>query len=261
MRVRGRAHFMEAKGGMGMLKNIQIIVLGVCIACATIASSVILSQGFLKITKFTREQITVTGSAHKNIKSDFIVWKGSFSRRDADISNGYRRLKEDMTKVKAYLFAQGIADKEAVFSPIGTTTLYRKNEKGNDTNDIQWYVLTQAVEVRSAEVDKVTELSRESTELINKGVEFSSEAPEYTYTRLDELKVEMLSMATENAKQRAENMVRATGNRIGVMRSARMGVFQVTPLHSTEVSDWGVNDTTSLEKKVTAVVSVSFAIE
>ena len=56
-------------------------------------------------------------------------------------------------------------------------------------------------------------------------------------------------------------MAKATGNTIGFMRSAKMGVFQITPINSTEVSDWGENDTSSLYKKVTAVVTVSFAIE
>ena len=67
--------------GGRMLRNSQIIVLGVCIAVATIVSSVILSQGFMKVMKFTREQITVTGSATKEIKSDYIVWKGTITRR------------------------------------------------------------------------------------------------------------------------------------------------------------------------------------
>ena len=53
--------------------------------------------------------------------------------------------------------------------------------------------------------------------------EFYSGSPEYFSTKLDDLKVEMLAKATENAKLRAENMVKATGNRIGFMRSAKMG--------------------------------------
>ncbi len=71
----------------------------------------------------------------------------------------------------------------------------------------------------------------------------------------------MLAEATKNAKQRAENMVHATGNLIGTMRSARMGVFQITPVTSTDVSDYGENDTSALEKTVMAVVSVTFSIE
>jgi hypothetical protein len=244
-----------------MLRNSQIIILGICIAVATIIASVILSQGALRIMKFTREVITVTGSAQKNIRSDYIVWKGAFSRRDVDLKVAYQMLKEDLAKVKQYLESKGVLEKETVISQVETTTLYKKNEKGYDTNDIQGYRLSQRIEIRSNDVDKVDRVSREATELIDQGIQFESQAPEYLYSKLDELKVEMLAKATENAKQRAENMAKSTGNRIGFMRSAKMGVFQITPLHSTEVSDWGVNDTSSLEKKVTAVVNVSFSIQ
>ena len=244
-----------------VLRNSQIIILGVCLAAATIVSSVILSQGFLKVIKFTREQITVTGSAQKSITSDYIMWSGVFSRRDTNLSTAYKALQDDLVKVQTYLLSKGVNEKEVIVSQISTTTVYKKNEKGNDTNDIQGYLLSQNVDIRSGDVENITRVSRESTELINQGVEFVSGAPEYTYTKLDELKIEMLANASENAKERAASMVKATGNTIGLMRSARMGVFQITPVHSTEVSDWGVNDTTSLEKKVTAVVSASFAIE
>lgn len=247
--------------GGRFLRNSQIVILGICIAVATIASSVILSQGFLKIMKFTKEVISVTGSAQKDIKSDYIVWRGSFSRRETDLKTAYQKVREDLDKVKAYLISKGVSEKETIISQVSTDTVYKKNEKGNDTNDIQGYRVTQGIEIRSNEVDKIDKVSREVTELIDQGVEFSSEAPEYFYTKLDELKIEMLTKATENAKQRAENMAKATGNKIGFMRNARMGVFQITPINSTEISDWGINDTSSLEKKVTAVVNVGFAID
>jgi hypothetical protein len=247
--------------GVKILRSSQIIILGLCIAAATIVSTIILSKGFLKITKFVREQVTVTGSAQKEIKSDYIVWKSSFSIRQADLKTGYRKLNDDLEKVKKYLTEKGIGEKQIIVSQISTSKVYKKNEKGNDTNEIQWYILSQDIEVRSKDVEKVDNVSREATDLIEENIELESQAPEYFYTRLDELKIEMLAMATENAKLRAENMVKATGNKIGNIRSARMGVFQITPVTSTDVSDWGVNDTSSLEKKVTAVVSASFAIE
>lgn len=246
---------------MNFLKNTQIIILGLCIAVATIVSSLIFSKGFLSVTKFMREQITVTGSAQKDIQSDYAIWAGSFSRREADMAAAFKKLGEDLAKVKQYLAKQGIGEKEAIARQIETETIYKKNDKGNNTNEIEGYRLKQAVELHSSDVWKIARISRESTELINDGVEFYSGSPEYFYTKLDELKVEMLAKATENAKLRAENMVKATGNKIGFMRSARMGVFQITPVNSTEISDWGMNDTSSLEKKVTAVVSASFSIE
>lgn len=243
------------------LKNSQIIVLGVCIAAATIISTVILSQGVMKVMKFREEQISVTGSATEEIKSDYIIWIGSFSRTEADLATAYKKLREDLEKVKKYLSANGVNEKEIIVSQVTTGKIYKKNEKGNDTNDVQWYQLSQSIEIRSNDVDRIARISRESTELINQGVEFDSGSPSYFYTKLDKLKLEMLARASENAKQRAENMIKAAGNKIGLMRSARMGVFQITPITSTDVSDWGCNDTTSLDKKVMAVVSASFAIK
>ena len=242
-------------------QNSQIIILGICIAVATIMASVILAQGALKVMKFTRQVISVTGSAQKNIKSDYIVWRGTFTRRDIDLPTVYRKVQEDLEKVKTYLASQKVNPDEIVVSQITPATIYKKNKDGKDTNDIEWYQLSQTVEVRSNDVDKLDAVSRQSTELINQGIAFESAAPDYFYTKLDELKIEMLAKATANAKLRAESMVQASGNRIGFMRSAKMGVFQITPITSTDVSDYGYNDTSSLDKKVMAVVSAAFAIE
>ena len=249
---------MEEKNNI--LKNSQIIILGVCIALATIAASVILSQALVKIKKFSTEVINVTGSAERKIKSDFIVWQTKFSRRELQMTPAYQKLQEDLKTVKSYLMAKGINERDMIVSPVDTEILYKKNEKGNDTNEIEAYRLSQTIEIRSNEVDKITDISRQSTELINQGIELISHSPEYLYTKLPELKLEMLSEATQNAKKRAEQMAAATGNKIGFMRSAKMGVFQITPISSVDVSDWGKNDTPSLEKKVMAVVKVDFSI-
>ncbi|MGE0268056.1 MAG: SIMPL domain-containing protein [Candidatus Omnitrophota bacterium] len=247
--------------GVKIFKDSQIIILGVCIAVATVTASLILSQGIFRVMQFKEQVINVTGSAQKSITSDYIVWKGAFARRDLDLPAVYKALQADLEKINTYLVSKKVNPAEIIFSQISITALYKKNAEGHSTNDIEGYVLRQGIEVRSKDVDKITAVSRESTELINQGIAFESYAPDYFYTKLDELKIEMLARATENAKVRVETMVKASGSKIGMMRSARMGVFQITPATSTEVSDYGYNDTSSLEKKVMAVVSAAFAIE
>ena len=243
------------------LRNPQVIILGLCIAVATIGSSIILSSAFLKFQKATHEVITVTGSANQSITSDYVVWNASFDVRDTDLARGYKRLSADLEKVKQYLQTKGIQGNEITIPQVGTQQLYKKDEHGNDTNELIDYRLSQSIEVHSINVTNITGISRVITELIDQGVELNSGAPAYHYRKLDELKLEMLAKATENAKQRAANMANATGNQIGPIRSAKMGVFQITPINSNEVSDYGVNDLSSLDKKVTAVVMATFAIE
>ncbi len=244
----------------GFFRNSQIVVLGVCIAVATIASTVILSKGVLKAMQFSKQVISVTGSAEKKIMSDYMVWSLKFSKRNVAMTEAFSQLKGNLQVVKEYLISKGIPEKDLIISQVVTQTLYKKNEKGNDTNTIEAYVLSQAVEVKSTDVDKVTAISREATELINQGIELESAAPEYFYTKLPELKVEMLKEATKDAKRRAEEIASSSGNSIGAIRSAKMGVFQITPANSYDVSDWGSNDTSSLEKKVNSVVRADFAI-
>ena len=247
--------------GLKVLRSTQIIILGICFVIATIASTAIITKGLMQIKKFSNEVIEVTGSAEKKIVSDYIVWNAEFSRRDAELKKAYSLLQSDLKKVKDYLSSKGVKDEELVTSQVSTSVFYKKNDKGSETNQIEGYVLSQGIEVKSNDVKKIDNVSRESTELINQDVQFISQAPAYYYTKLAELKIEMLAMASEDAKQRAISMANSTGNKIGFMRSARMGVFQITPITSTEVSWYGENDTSSLEKKVMAVVTASFAIQ
>ena len=117
------------------------------------------------------------------------------------------------------------------------------------------------VTVESGDVDMIDRLSRESSDLIFQGIDFNSYSPEFLYTKLADLKVEMIGLASENAKIRAEQIAKSTDNEIGEVRSSRMGVIQINAKNSTDVSDYGINDTSSLEKTIRAVVSVSFSID
>jgi hypothetical protein len=131
---------------------------------------------------------------------------------------------------------------------------------GQPSNEIVGYELKQSVTVTSNDVDKIARIAREATELINQGILLESGSPDFYYTKLGDLKVEMLGEAAKDAKARADKIAESTSSSIGNIRSARMGVMQITAPESTEVSDYGINNTSSIEKDVTAVVNASFAV-
>jgi hypothetical protein len=122
------------------------------------------------------------------------------------------------------------------------------------------YRLLQDVEVTSTKVSLVANLSRRVTDLMEQGVLFESKPPEYIYTKLGDLKITLLAAATQDARNRARQICDNSGSGLGPVRNAHMGVMQVVPANSTDVSDSGLNDITSLEKDAMAVVSVSFAV-
>jgi len=210
----------------------------------------------------SRATITVTGSAKKTIRADLAVWRGSFNAQSPRIEDAYAELEASARRVRAYLVGKGFADSALVFSQVQTQTQFRRSREGMELSGgaPEGYRLVQTVEVRSRDTERLERLARESTELIRQGVRFESYPPEYLVTGLADLKVEMLAAATRDAKARASEMARNAGSRVGRLRSARMGVFQVTPANSTMVTDYGINDTSSIEKDITSVVSVSFEI-
>ncbi|MBI3484164.1 MAG: SIMPL domain-containing protein, partial [Acidobacteria bacterium] len=126
---------------------------------------------------------------------------------------------------------------------------------------ITGYHLKQSLEIRSTEIDKITAVSRQVTELINQGILLESEEPQYLYTKLAQTKVEILADAAKDAMARAQQIAASTGSRVGEVCSADMGVLQITAADSNEVSGYGMNDTKSLEKDITAVVHITFALQ
>ena len=132
---------------------------------------------------------------------------------------------------------------------------------GMYSNTIESYELNQTVEISSGDIDGLTEISRNATDLINQGVAFQSYPPQYFYTGLSELKIDMIARATEDSKLRAEKMLSVTGSQIGALKDARVGVFQITPLYSNEISDYGINDTSSIMKEITSVVECTFEVK
>ncbi|MBN7772795.1 SIMPL domain-containing protein [Clostridium aminobutyricum] len=240
---------IAANGAVAM-----IIVIGIII------SSIILTNGIVEV-KGNGDKIAVTGSAKQQITSDLVVWNGSFSAKSANLQEAYTQLEADKNKVSDYLIKQGVKKDQIVFTAINTNIYYVVLPNGQYTSDIDYYDLYQTVTISSADIDRVTEISRNATELINEGVQFQSNAPQYLYTKIADLKVTMLAEATKDARKRAEMIAENAGSKLGGLKYADMGVIQITPLYSNEVSDYGMNDTSSLEKEITAIVHCEFEIK
>jgi len=249
--VRESNHRASASHGLSSL--------GATLALGLIISTVLATRTIERI-KLANQTISVKGCAERLIDSDMIVWGASFSNQASQMADAYKKMKQDLPLVLDYLRREGVPESEMAVSSIWTSPLYAKDERGHATDTITGYRLSQSVRIRSGELERITRISRSCTDLMEKGVEITSDSPEYCYTKADELKLEMLGEAARDAKQRAERLVKDSGSKIGTLRTASQGVFQITPAYSTEVSDYGVSDTSSWKKKIRAVVTVSYSI-
>jgi hypothetical protein len=238
---------------------IGLVGLGACLAVGLVFSASIASQAIVQI-KRDNQALEVKGFAERGIESDLATWKGSYTNRARQLTEAYAALESDRKAMLDFLEGQKVPASAHELLPVTMRVLYGRNDKGMQTNEIEGYALTQQVRVSSKDIDLISRLSKESGALVKQGVEFSSHQPEFLYTGLGELKIEMLAEATADARRRAETLAEQSGGTMGPLLSARQGVFQITAAHSTEVSDYGRNDTTSRQKSIKAVVTVRFAV-
>jgi hypothetical protein len=209
------------------------------------------------------EKINVTGLAQQDFTSDLIVWRASFGRKAMAISDAYPLMKRDAEIVRDYLLKRGVKANEIVFDAIDIQQDY-KNIKRDDGYErvFDGYRLWQGLKIESKNVDQIESISREISELLNAGVELSSQSPEYYYTKLSELKVDLLSRAAADGKVRAEAIAEQSGGRLGSLRRADMGIFQITAQNSTEEYTWGgAFNTTSKQKTAAITVKMEFSVK
>jgi len=201
------------------------------------------------------DTISVTGSAKRSISSDYLIWNASISVQRETTGAAAAQLERWLERTLAALRASGIQDDELTVRAISTESLFGQN------GEITGYNLTRSLQVRSARVDVIVAAIEDSSRLLAADVPLSAGQPQYVYTKLAELRPALSAEATEDAIRRAEAIVEITGDELGGLRDVSVAPFQVTAPGSTDVSDYGIYDTSTREKEVTAVVNVTFAVK
>lgn len=239
--------------------------IGTLIISLCIILGILIAASAYKYKYLSAETITVTGLAEKNFTSDEIVWSGNFTRTGLDLRSAYNALKEDESIIHSYLNSNSIPDSSLVFSSVDIRKNFdnKMDENGRIVGTVFiGYTLTGTVTVRSNDIGKVERLSREVTNLLEKGIEFSSTAPSYYYSKLNDLKIDLLAKAAADAKLRAQTIAKSSDVSLGTLKTASMGVFQITGKNLNEdYSYGGAFNTSSKEKTASITLKVEYKIK
>ena len=229
-------------------KTASILALGIIIAAFV--------WGAFFISARNEQSIRVVGQGVKTVTSDIIKWNITINR-DTNVayrSEGPSWIQEDLIKIKKYLADNGIEEKDILVEPVNSYANY-----GN--NGITGYSFNQRIEVRSNDIDKIEKIALDSKALAKKDIYLHYSDLEYFVSNLPELKADMLALATADAKARAEEIAKSSGNKICSLLSAKTGVFQIRKPLSMDVSDYGVYNTSSKEKEIAVTVNATFKIK
>jgi len=223
---------------------------------AIVLSSIILGL-FFYISRDKDQTVKVVGYAVQSFESDIVQWNFNLSQNVglSDMKNGYKNLNRQIEDFKSILKSSDLNYDELTFKPIRINDMYDRN--GNIVSK----KLSQEVSIVSKEMSKVEKFSTDPIEFIERNILFEYSNINYFSTNLDSIKKELLGKAVLNAKERAEEILNAAGNKVGDLKFARSGVFQITEPLSTEVAGYGLHSTSTKKKNIKVTVSAAFVIE
>ncbi len=209
--------------------------------------------------KLADDTIEVTGSTKESVVADTgrlvinLEAKTGLNNQD----EGVRNLESAITNITKYLADKKLTDVETPAGSTNATYYYPERGEAVQTG----YSITRSVIVRGTDLDTLEQLANNTAPLSGNGYTVSVYGLELTYSKLDEMRVRLLSEAIQDAKDRAEAIAQNTGRSVGPLRNATGGVVQVLSQGSVEVNDYGSYDTSSLNKDVMVTARVTFGLQ
>ena len=244
----------------------------IAIGIAVVLAAYVLGSA-LKKRNESQDTISVVGLGSKDFVSDEILWSGSFTTKSFEIKEAYSKIISDQKIVEQFFLSKGFKRTEFSFGAVKFDKKFREiriqGENNYDTKYEQVFDGYEAVQTITFSAKKNPDLmkrieavSSKTSELINSGIELSSNSIQYTYSDLPSLKHSLIQSASKDAKERAEKIVEAGNGDLGKLKSASMGVFQITGQGSTEEDTYGgINDTYSKNKTARITVRLEYELE
>ena len=245
---------MEVRGRQIELPELFLGLLAIGIAIVLTAH---IFAGTIRDVRHSRDTLSVTGSARVPITANLVRWSLTVAGETPDPATAARILRRQSAEVRAFLRRGGIpadAIEASVVRSEEIVIVLQHHQRRTR------YRVSQELEVSTRQIDVVESVATRVGSLLERGIHVSAGPLAYISTELEKAKLDALDRATAEARRRAEILAHGLGGKLGRMRSSNQGVYQVTPRDSTDVSDYGINDTTSREKDVNAVVSATFAV-
>ena len=206
--------------------------------------------------KMDSNTVLVTGLAEMNVKADLAVWNIKFVVTGNDVVKAQQEMAAQTVVVKNFLLKNQIAENEISVGLLETTDRMADMYNSGNDNNVR-FILTQNMTVKSSDVDKIAATLNKSGELVAKGVIFSRSYDypvSYLFTKLNEIKPEVLAQATKNAREAAEEFAKNSGSSVGKIRVANQGVFSILPREQTMYT----SEMQQINKKVRVVSTIEY---
>ena len=209
-------------------------------------------------TKMDDRTVSVKGLAERDVKSDLALWTIHFQAADDNILSAKKQIEKQQKKIMKFLTKVGFSPNEVLVQGLTMQDAYAETYREKSTISAR-YTLTQNLLVRTGKVDLVQKAYPNIGELVSSGVNFAAygNAVSYAYTKLNDVKPEMLREATLNAKAAADEFARNSGAVVGNIRHANQGVFSITAREQNTDQP----ESAQIDKKVRVVSTIEYFLK
>jgi hypothetical protein len=242
--------------GFGRKLRLPELLLGLLAVAVAVAVTGVSVAHAVRDVKRSRDTITVTGSAREPITSDVVHWSLAVDAEATRPQDAVRQVQSRAAAVRAFLRGGGLPGDAVSEPPLLTRSILLRVGKRR----LPGFRVVQRFKVSSTDIDRVEAVAARTSDLLAQGIPVSTTSLSYLATKLADAKIRALKKAVADAHRRAETIVAGIGGKLGSVKSAELGVYQVVARNSTNVSDYGINDTASRDKEVYSVVSVTFRV-
>ena len=226
------------------------------LSCGLVVAGAVAVKGIRTAT----DTVTVTGASTERLKSDLADCTVTVSGNGLSQQQAYQNLQPDLKRTLAFLRDAEIPESKTQLTVLRTDRNDIRNRVTGMLTSTEW-TARQSIHVASNNVELIRKASNTISNLIGEGISLAIQPPAYTYTKLAEKRVDMLSKATADARERAIAIASQAGSGIGTITNADTGTFQITVPNSTKMGSYGSYDTSTIEKDITAVMGVTFRVQ
>jgi uncharacterized protein len=234
------------------MKSGQVLLIGLSLIIAATIFGI-----FFYNTRAADDTITVVGAATKRFESDIVKWRVTLARdaSPADMASGYNLIQKDLQFFRQLLRDKGFTESDITIQPVNTMPNYSRE------GQISGYTIQQELFIITSNLAVVEGLAINPMALTESGIVLRNSRLEYFYSKLSDIKMELLAEATKDASRRAKEIADNSGASLGNVSNLRAGVFQITEPFSSEVSDYGMYNTQTKQKDITVTVRASYRIK
>lgn len=239
------------------------IIIGVSIFIGLVINGVFLGRSLERFKKEDRS-ISVKGFSEREVKADLVVWSLIVTKSSNELSEGTNSIEEAKEKVAKFLLSHGITSNELIYHNAIINDKQSNLYENPNAKPTFRYLMTKRIEIRSNNVDNILKVSRLTDQLLTVGVVTQSAGLLFMYTKLNNIKPEMLNEAIKSAKNAALEFAKESNVQLGKLRKANQGYFSIVDRdqaqNAQEEGAYG-NGTNDVNKKVRVVISADYSIE